>query len=308
MDLSETTPATPDVVIDVTAGTFERDVLLRSREVPVLLDFWATWCGPCRTLGPLLERVAHAENGRFVLAKIDTEAEQELAAAFQIQSIPTVLLFVDGRPVDGFMGALPEEQIRAFLEPHLGPGGAEGSAAADGSAALLERVRALEQGGNRGGAIVHLLEALRGAPAGPEAGSLRVELARLLLDEGRADEVDDVVAALSDEDWAGEAGARLAARLELVRAQAAGPGLEVLAAAVEAAPDDVDARLALGRALVAAGRHEDGLEELLAGARKDLKHDGGAPRKALLEFFELLGPEDALTLEYQRRLSHLLCL
>ena len=304
METQNAGPASPHV-IDVTAANFEQEVLARSSQVPVLVDFWASWCGPCMTLGPILEKLADELDGRFVLAKIDTEREQELAAAFQIQSIPTVLLIVGGRPADGFMGALPEAQVRAFLEPHLGDAPAAAEDDQDPIAAGLAAARELESADNRDGAIVHLLELLRGAGDGAATGSAKLELARMLLDANRPGEVDDLVASLSEDDWATEAGQALRARLDF--ADTSGD-VDELRARVEAAPADIDARLDYGRALVAANRHEEGLEELLTAAKQDLKHDGGAPRKALLEVFELLGFEDPLTLEYQKRLSHLLCL
>ena len=302
LDAAATSPATPasSSVIEVTAQNFEREVLARSMEVPVLVDFWAPWCGPCKTLGPILEKLAKELEGRFVLAKVDTEKETELAAAFQIQSIPTVLLLVGGRPADGFMGALPEAQVRAFLEPHLGE-----APPPEAAASPLEQARALEAEGNRNGAVVHLLEFLRGAPAGEGQGPVRVELARMLLEESRATEVPAVVAELSEADWATEAGQALRARLDF--ADRSGD-VDELRAKAAASPGDLDARLALGRALVAANLYEEGLEELLSVAKQDLKYDDGAPRKALLEVFELLGYEDPLTLEFQKRLSHLLCL
>jgi putative thioredoxin len=281
----------PAPVVDVTAATFEKDVIERSREVPVLIDFWATWCGPCKTLGPILEKLAAEMSGRFVLAKIDTDAEPELSAAFRIQSVPTVLLVVDGRPADGFMGAQPEAQIRQFLEPHLGaaPGGA------------IDAALALAESGDTDGAIAGLRTHLRETP---DDGAARLALVSLLLDAGRDDEAQKVVAKLTDEDWVTDAGVALRARLGFAEHRS---DLDALRAAVESSPDDLDARLDLGRALVAAGEHEEGLEALVEVAKRDLRHDDGAPRKAMLEVFQMLGDEDPLTIEYQRRLSHLLC-
>jgi putative thioredoxin len=281
-------------VVDITAATFETEVLERSKEVPVLIDFWAPWCGPCKTLGPILEKLAREMEGRFVLAKVDTDAEAELSAAFRIQSIPTVLLIVDGRPADGFTGAQSEAQIRQFLEPHLGAGPAD-------AGGVLAAAAALEDAGDREGAISELREHLR---ATPDDGAARLMLVRLLLDVERDEEAEKVAPKLTDADWATEEGVALRARLDFAKHRS---DLDQLQAAVESAPDDLDARLGLGRALVAAGQHEAGLEAMHEVAKRDLRHDDGAPRKAMLEVFQMLGDEDPLTLEYQRRLSHLLC-
>ena len=279
-------------VIDVTADTFEREVLARSKQVPVLIDFWAAWCGPCKTLGPILEKLAAEMDGRFVLAKVDVDAEQELGSAFRVQSIPTVLLVVDGRPADGFMGAQPEAQIRAFLEPHL---------PAQAPAGEASPWAALEHSGDLAGAVSAVREHLR---ATPDDGTARLQLVRLLLDLGRDDEARKVVPKLTDDDWKTDEGKALRARMDFAEHRS---DTDVLAGKVQADPDDLDARLEHGRALVAAGRHEEGLEQLVTIAKRDLGHSDGAARKAMIEVFEMLGTEDALTLEYQRQLSHLLC-
>src|SRR5688500_3037775 len=140
--------------IEITAANFEREVLLRSRELPVLVDFWATWCAPCRTLGPILDKLARELSGRFVLAKVDIDKSPELAEVFRIQSVPTVLLLVDGRPVDGFLGAQPEAAVRKFLEPHL----------AAAPVAVLEQVAALTAEGRREDAVGVLRGHLRTKP------------------------------------------------------------------------------------------------------------------------------------------------
>lgn len=278
------------VYIEPTAATFERDVLERSLELPVLVDFWATWCAPCRTLGPILEKLAVELSGRFVLAKVDIDRSPELAQAFRVQSVPSVVLLVQGRPVDGFLGAQPEAAVRAFLEPHLPPP----------AGGVLEVARALEEGGDLEGAV-----ALLGAePAGsPSASAARLELARLLIELDRVDEARATFDGLPEEARAGEAGIALAARLDLMENTG---DLEALAAAVAAAPEDAAARLAHGRALLAARKNEEGLEELLAAARLDLHHEDDAPRKAMIEAFEALGWDDPLTIEFQRRLAMLL--
>ncbi|MCB9913528.1 MAG: thioredoxin [Planctomycetes bacterium] len=280
--------------VTVTLDNFETEVLQRSTEVPVLLDFWATWCGPCKALGPTLEQLERELAGRFVLAKCDVDENPELAQAFRIQSVPTVVLLVEGRPVDAFAGALPAAQIRAFLEPHLGaaPGGPED---------LLAEALELEQAGDLEAAQASLEELLADAP---EEAAPRVALARVLLARGEEPAARKVFERLAEAERGRDDAKALQARFDLM---ASAGDLDAKQAAAEAAPDDLAKRLEYGRALVAAGRVEDGLEELFTAAKRDLAYDGGAPRKALLEVFQALGPQDPRTLEYQQRLSVLLC-
>lgn len=279
-------------IVDVTVENFETEVVRRSMQVPVLVDFWATWCGPCKTLVPILEKVARELAGKLVLAKIDIDKNPEIAELFQIQSVPTVVLMKQGRPVDAFMGAQPEAAVRKLLEKHI-PGAAPDP---------LAEAAKLEAAGKRDDAILLLARALHRESA--NAG-LRLALARMLLAAQRTDEAKTVFAALTAE------------ALELPEAQAIAAQfaamekvgeLAPLEAAVKAAPKDCAARIAYGKGLVAAGRYEQGLEELLTAAKLDLQFEDGAPRKAMIEVFNLLGQGDPMVLEFQRRLSMLLCI
>lgn len=281
----------PGAVVDVDVQNFQRVVLEGSRELPVLIDFWASWCGPCKTIGPILEKLATEWKGRFVLAKVDVDANPELADAFRIQSIPTVMLVKDGRPLDGFMGALPEKEVRAFLEPHLG--------APVGSA--VDRAKELAEAGELEEAIEILREHLRKKA---DDAAARVVLAGHLIAAGRAPEAQKVFDKLSEEERQSTEAKGVQAQLDLL--ESAGD-LAELRRKVEADPSDLGARVALGKALVASGEQEAGLETLLETAIQDVEFEGGAPRKAMVEVFQALGPKHPLTLEYQQRLSVLLC-
>jgi putative thioredoxin len=282
---------TDSAVIDVDVTNFQTDVVERSRKTPVLLDLWATWCGPCKTLGPILEKLAREMKGRFVLAKVDIDRNPEIADALQVQSVPTVMLLKDGRIADGFTGALPEAQIRKFLDVHLGAPAPDAFAQA----------QTLEAQGKRAEAAAALQKHLQ---AKPEHGEARLMLARLLVAEGRAEEARKVFAKLSGELAQSPEALALAAQFEAAQKPSESARF---AQDVERAPKDVAARIALGKTLVAEQRYDDGLEQLLTAAKLDLKFEDGAPRKALIEVFNLLGQSDPRVLEYQRRLSMLLC-
>lgn len=278
-------------VLDVQLATFEQDVLERSHMTPVLVDLWATWCGPCKTLTPVLESLAAEYDGAFVLAKIDTDQNPEIAQAFGVQSVPTVILMKDGKPVDGFVGAQREAEIRSMLDKHVE------AAMSDPLAEALE----LETAGDRAGALTAVLAL---AQAHADDGEVRAQAARLCALEGRADEARSHFDALSPEDRETDVGRAAAAALEMVSHSG---DLSALQAAVDAAPNDIAARLELGRALLAAQETESGLEHLYLAAERDLSFNDGEPRKALIEAFDVLGEEHPLTLEYRRRLSLLLC-
>ncbi|MCC6405552.1 MAG: thioredoxin [Planctomycetes bacterium] len=275
----------------VSLENFERDVVERSRTTPVLIDFWATWCAPCKTLGPVLDKVVAENAGRVVLAKIDIDRTPELAEAFGIQSVPTVILMKAGRPVDGFMGALPELQVKKFLEKHLGPAPTD----------VVADAKKLDEAGRRDDATKLLKEHLRVQHGDAKA---RFLLAKLLIDAGKLEEARLVEAKFSDEERASDEGKALTQRFEFASKKSA---LDGLAAKLELAPDDLALQLEFGKSLVAAGEHERGLNVLWRVAERDLRFENGAPRKALVEVFEVLGFEHPLVVEFQRRLSILLC-
>lgn len=286
-----TADATPHV-FDATADRFQADVLQRSLEVPVLVDFWATWCGPCRTLGPMLEKLAAEYNGAFVLAKVDVDREQQLAAAFQVRSVPTVFLVKDGQLVDGFPGALPEGQLREFLRAH----GIEPAAPAEPEAPTApasvdphaEVVR------------------LRGeAAAAPDDDALKLDLALALLRTGANAEVEQILDGLPANLSTDDRAERARAHLRLAAAAKDAPPADVLEAALAADAADLRARHLLGVQRLLQGRHEDGLEHLLELLRRDRAWEDALARRTLIDAFRVLDDED-LVGRYRRRMSSLL--
>lgn len=286
--------ATESWIIDVDTPSFTREVVERSMQVPVLVDLWATWCEPCKTLGPVLERFANEDPGRFVLAKADVDQSPELMQAFGLTSVPAVILFVEGKPVDAFLGAKPTSEIADFLDRHLGPSGG-------GDGDVVAEARELFATGDFETAVMALEAEADEADGDPRAAAV---LAELHFEHGDVERAQELYAALSEASLATQEGRAIGAKLAL----AAGAGdLAELRAAVESNPKDVAAHVALGKALVASGEHEAGLDELLEACMRDMHFDDDAPRKALLDVFVALGTADPLVVEYQQRLSVLLC-
>jgi putative thioredoxin len=281
-----------DWIRDVGDADFEREVLERSDELPVVVDFWAPWCGPCRTLGPLLERIADEHAGAFVLAKVNVDEAPGLAQAFQVRSIPAVKAIRERALAGGFEGAQPESVVRRFVESIL-PGEAD-LAAAEGEARAAA--------GDPAGAEAAWERALREDPRQPRA---LLGLARLRADAGDAEAALALLERIGPGTRYTEEADRLAAILRTA-AGAQGADEGELRRRVEAAPDDLAARLALGRLLAARGRHEDALEALLEVVRRDPAFEDGAARLAMLDVFTALGPEHPLTHEYRSALARTL--
>jgi putative thioredoxin len=282
-------PAGPHVVA-TTAASFERDVVERSKEVPVLVDFWADWCNPCRLLAPVLERLAGEFAGRFVLVKADTEAMPEIAAAFGVRSIPAVFAFRDGQVVDGFVGVLPEAEIRAFLD-RLMPSPAEELAAA---------ARGLEAT-DPAAAEAKYREARSLAPDDPRP---TIGLARLALAAGRLDEAESLIADLEARGFLEPEGEAVKAELTLKRGlQQAPGGVEAARAALAADPNNLPHAFILAEALAAEGQYAEALEIALGLVERDRRGAGEEARKLMLAIFHLLPPDSDLAGDYRRRLS-----
>lgn len=273
-------------MIDITTENFEAEVIRASMSVPVLVDFWAPWCGPCKSLSPILEKLETEYEGRFVLAKINSDEQQELAAAFGIRSIPTCVLMSGGKPVDGFMGALPEGKLREFLDKHL-PGEGQLQAQSDAQEALDE----LEAGGDIESAIARMEQALQADPGNDE---LRYDHIKLLIGTGHLDQAAAALApalARIPVPLQFEALQQWLNALEFVSNDPRGQWpLEKFDAAIAANKRDFEARFARARVLMAANEWVAALDELLEIIMRDKKWDDEAPRKTFVAILELLTP------------------
>ena len=279
-------------VFDVDQQTFESDVLKASLTTPVLVDFWATWCEPCKTLGPMLEKLAAEYNGAFRLGKVDVDAQQELAGMFGIRSVPTVVLVKDGQILDGFAGAMPEGQIREFLSRHVQPLEAA-PAEDDDSPAATETPEQM---------VARLQQEIAAAPDMPE---LKLDLAVALMRAGNAAAAEAELDALPANLATDARATRLRSELELARALEGAPATAELQQRVQADPADWEARDQLGVRLLLEGDAEGGLEQFLAILQKARDWNDGQAKKRLLAAFATLDDAD-LVGRYRRRMASVL--
>jgi len=272
-------------MIDVTMHNFEADVIAASQTTPVLVDFWADWCGPCKSLGPLLEKLEVAYEGRFKLAKVNADVEQELASAFGIKSLPTCILLMGGRPVDGFMGAVPEGKVREFLDKHL---------PSDETVAALAEAHEAEQlldAGDTDAALQKLREALS---LNPQDDDTRYHLAKLLISVGELEEAQAALAPKLSEipqQLRFEALSQWLQTLQFVSTDARGGwGIDQFDALIAQNKRDFDTRFAKARVLISAGLMEAAMDELLEIIMRDKTWNDQAARKTYVALLELMTP------------------
>ncbi|MGH6888999.1 MAG: thioredoxin [Rhizomicrobium sp.] len=292
-------PGAPGALVkDGSLETFAADVLEASRQVPVIVDFWAPWCGPCKQLGPQLEKAVNEARGAVRLVKINIDENPEIARQLRVQSIPTVYAFRDGQPVDGFMGAVPDSQLKAFVQ-HLIDGAPGQDRAEDILAAADEAFAA----GDVSGAAQAYGQVLQDEPGHPRAVA---GLARCYLKSGDIERARKTLGLVRPDGAQDEAIRTVDAELKL-REQAASAGdSSALARKLETDPNDHQARFDLALALEAKGDREGAIRELLEVVRRDRKWNDEAARKHLVTFFEAMGPTDPRTLSARRQLSSIL--
>ncbi len=296
--LDGNTGESSSLITDGSTESFDTDVIKASEERLVLVDLWAPWCGPCKQLGPLLEKIVINAGDAVSLVKIDIDQNPQIAQALRVQSIPAVFAFKNGQPVDGFMGAVPESQIKEFIEKNAGsPIGASPVDAAmeTGLAALEENNTEIALA-----AFTQILE------IEPDHADAKAHLSRLYLKLGELQAAKDLLATLSDDDMTSKAASTALAALSLAENAANAGDLAPLVEKVAAKPDNLDARLELAQAQIGSEDYVNGGQGLLEIIRRDREWKDAIARQELLKLFEVLGPMHDITKDLRRQLSSLL--
>ncbi|WP_156421433.1 thioredoxin [Aureimonas sp. AU40] len=290
-----------ELVKDTTTANFSADVIRESRNQPVLVDFWAPWCGPCKQLTPVIERVVRAANGRVKLVKMNIDEHPSIAGQLGVQSIPAVFAFVDGQPVDGFMGALPESEVKAFIDRlvKMGGGGAGGDPLEEAIAQATELLAA----GEAAGAAQLFSAVLQHDPENAKAGA---GLAECFLAAGQSDRAQAVIDQMPPEALNDPAFATVKTKLKLAEELAGLGDAAELQARLEGNPDDHQARFDLALIAQAKGQRDVAAGHLLEIVKRDRTFADDGARRKLLEFFDAWGPTDPATKEGRRGLSSLL--
>ncbi|MEX1035061.1 MAG: thioredoxin [Sneathiella sp.] len=282
---------------DGSTETFMQEVIEASKETLVLVDLWAPWCGPCKQLTPLIEKVVKDAKGAVRLVKIDIDQNPQIAQSLQVQSIPAVFAFKNGQPVDGFMGALPESKIKEFVERHAGPigpspveeayqSGTEALDADDTEVALAAFAKILE------------IE--------PDHIDAKAQLARVYVKLGELDAAKSLMETIPDSPKKSPAVSAALAAISIMENATGAEELEPLRAKVEEDPDDLSARLALAKALIGNGDYDVGGSELIEIVRRDRDWNEAAGRQELLKLLDMMGPTNPLTKSLRRQLSTIL--
>ena len=288
------------VITEVSEATFMKDVVEASKERPVIVDFWAPWCGPCKTLGPQLEEAVKATNGAVTMAKINVDENQAIAGQLQVQSIPTVFAFSNGQPVDGFQGAVSASEIKAFIDRVVAANGGEAESGLD--SAIMSAEQMLSEGEFE--AAIETFSAI----LEEDANNLKsyIGLIKCHIAVGDLDQAEAILNGAPLEISESPEIESVHAQIELAKqARDAGP-INDLASLIEKKPDDHDARFKLAQALHGAGQIEDAVDQLLELFKRDREWNDGAAKSQLFIIFEALEPNNAIVLNGRRKLSSLI--
>ena len=288
------------LIKEVSEATFMQDVVEASKEKPVIVDFWAPWCGPCKTLGPQLEEAVNSANGAVTMAKVNVDENQMIAGQMQVQSIPTVFAFVDGQPVDGFQGAVSASEIKAFVERVVGAHGGEAESGLDSAVASAEQM--LEEGDLE--AAIETFSAILQEDTNNLKSFIGLIKAHLAL--GDLEQAEAILNGMPSEISPNPEVESLYAQIELAKqALDAGP-INELTQLVDQNSDDHESRFRLAQALHGAGQVEDAVNHLLELFKRDREWNDGAAKSQLFVIFEALEPNDKIVLNGRRKLSSLI--